>query len=198
MSMGGGAVNARFTTRLADLGTITMSGSMSTIGFGSIEKKVNERQKSNNYQYDLSSNLDLGKFFPEKYGIKIPMHISSSEHIRNPQYNPLDPDILFNTTLKTMGSKNERDSLKYIVQDYVSRKSINFTNVRKLITQDKSNLGKSKSSKIYDLENFTLSYSKVEDYVRNINTEQNRTKTYRGQSHIILILVQKILNHFQN
>ena len=79
-----------------------------------------------------------------------------------------------------MGSKNERDSLKYIAQDYVSRKSINFTNVRKLITQDKSNLGKSKSSKIYDLENFTLSYSKVEDYVRNINTEQNRTKTYRG------------------
>ena len=177
---GGWAANARFTTRLADLGTITMSGSMSTIGFGSIEKKVNERQKSNNYQYDLSSNLDLGKFFPEKYGVKIPMHISSSEHIRNPQYNPLDPDILFNTTLKTMGSKNERDSLKYIAQDYVSRKSINFTNVRKLITQDKSNLGKSKSSKIYDLENFTLSYSKVEDYVRNINTEQNRTKTYRG------------------
>ena len=163
-----------------DLGTITMSGSMSTIGFGSIEKKVNERQKSNDYQYDLSSNLDLGRFFPEKYGVKIPMHISSSEHIRNPQYNPLDPDILFNTTLKTMGSKNERDSLKYIAQDYVSRKSINFTNVRKLITQDKSNLGKSKSSKIYDLENFTLSYSKVEDYVRNINTEQNRTKTYRG------------------
>ena len=56
-----------------------MSGSMSTIGFGSIEKKVNERQKSDNYQYDLSSNLDLGKFFPEKFGVKIPMHISSSE-----------------------------------------------------------------------------------------------------------------------
>ena len=76
---GGWAANARFTTRLADFGTVTMSGSMSTIGFGSIEKKVNERQKSDNYQYDLSSNLDLGKFFPEKFGVKIPMHISSSD-----------------------------------------------------------------------------------------------------------------------
>ena len=57
----------------ADFGTVTMSGSMSTIGFGSIEKKVNERQKSDNYQYDLSSNLDLGKFFPEKFGVKIPI-----------------------------------------------------------------------------------------------------------------------------
>ena len=70
----GGWANARFTTRLADFGTVTMSGSMSTIGFGSIEKKVNERQKSDNYQYDLSSNLDLGKFFPEKFGVKIPIY----------------------------------------------------------------------------------------------------------------------------
>ena len=127
---GGWAANARFTTRLADFGTVTMSGSMSTIGFGSIEKKVNERQKSNDYQYDLSSNLDLGKFFPEKYGVKIPMHISSSEQISNPQYNPLDPDILLATSLQAMDNKVEKDSLKHIAQDYVKRNSINF--IRKM------------------------------------------------------------------
>ena len=98
------------------------------------------------------------------------MHISSSETISNPQYNPLDPDILFNTTLQTMGSKNERDSLKHVNQDYVSRNSINFTNVRKLATQDKVSSGKTKSPKLYDLENFTVSYSSVEDFIRNINT----------------------------
>ena len=177
---GGWAANARFTTRLADFGTVTLAGNMSTIGFGSIEKKVNERQKSDDYQYDLSSNLELGKFFPEKYGVKIPMHISSSEQFSNPQYNPLDPDILFNTTLETMGSKSAKDSLKHIAQDYVSRNSINFTNVRKLATQDKGSSIKTKTPKLYNLENFTLSYSKVEDFIRNINTEENRTKTYRG------------------
>mgnify|MGYP001157354789 FL=1 len=177
---GGWAANARFTTRLADFGTVNIAGNMSTIGFGSIEKKVNERQKSNDYQYDLSSNLELGKFFPEKYGVKIPMHISSSQQISNPQYNPLDPDILFKTTLETMGSKSEKDSLKHISQDFVSRNSINFTNVRKLSTQNKGEGGKSKTPKIYDLENFTLSYSKNEIFIRNINTEKNRTNTYRG------------------
>ena len=70
--------------------------------------------------------------------------------------------------------------------EYLSRLEAAASSDKKIVntessfTQDKSNLGKSKSSKIYDLENFTLSYSKVEDYVRNINTEQNRTKTYRG------------------
>ena len=62
----------------------------------------------------------------------------------------------------------------------MSRNSINFTNVRKLTTQDKASSGKTKSPKLYDLENFTVSYSTIEDFIRNINTEQNRTKTYRG------------------
>ena len=177
---GGWAANARFTSRLADFGTITIAGNMSTIGFGSIEKKVNERQKSNDFQYDLSSNLELGKFFPEKYAVKIPLHISSSEQFSNPQYNPLDPDILFKTTLETMGTKYEQDSLKHIAQNYVSRNAINFTNVRKLATQNKGDNGKIKTPKIYDLENFTLSYSKNELFLRSINTEKNRTKNYRG------------------
>ena len=62
---GGWAANTRLTTRLADLGTLTFAGSMSTIGFGSIEKKINERQRVNAYQYDISSTFELGKFFRE-------------------------------------------------------------------------------------------------------------------------------------
>ena len=175
---GGWAANARFTTRLADFGTVNLAGNMSTIGFGSIEKKVNDRQKFNHYQYDLSSNFELGKFFPERYGLKIPMHVSLSEQIRNPQYNPLDPDILFSTTLSALETKAERDTLKKITQDYESRKSINFTNVRKTKSVKKGD--KQKGPKIYDLENFTLSYSKNEIDIRNINTKYNRTKNYRG------------------
>ncbi len=79
---GGIAANSRLTTRLADFGNLTVSGNLSTIGFGSIEKKVNERQKYNAYQYDLSSTFNLGKFLPESYGVKIPMYIGRSEAIK--------------------------------------------------------------------------------------------------------------------
>ena len=89
------------------------------------------RQKYNAYQYDLSSTFDLGKFFPEDFGVKVPMYIGMSESIRNPQYNPLDPDILLSTSLQTLDNKQQKDSLKYIAQDYIKRNSINFTNVRK-------------------------------------------------------------------
>ena len=102
MSMVDGLANSRLTARLADFGNVTLAGNMSTVGFGSIEKKVSERQKHNAYQYDLSSTFDLGKFFPENYGVKIPMYLGNSESIINPQYNPLDPDILFKTSLDAL------------------------------------------------------------------------------------------------
>ena len=175
---GGWAANSRFTARLADIGNITLSGNLSTIGFGSIEKKVNERQKYNAYQYDMSSSFDLGKLFSEDFGVKVPMYVGISESVRNPQYNPLDPDILLSTSLQTLGSKDEKDSLKFIAQDYVKRNSINFTNVRKTQTTKKGK--KPKTNKVYDIENFTLSYSKNETFLRNINTEYNRTVNYRG------------------
>ena len=47
------------------------------------------------------------------------MYIGMSESIRNPQYNPLDPDILLSTSLQTLDNKQEKDSLKYIAQDYI-------------------------------------------------------------------------------
>ena len=175
---GGWAANSRITTRLADFGNITLSGNMSTIGFGSIEKKVNERQKYNAYQYDFSSTLNLDEVFPENYGLKIPMYIGRSQTIKNPQYNPLDPDLLLTESLDELDSKAEKNNLKNIAQDYVLRKSINFTNVRKTKVQKKGQ--KVKKSKLYDIENITVSYSKNETNIRNINTEYNRTVNYRG------------------
>ena len=57
-------------------------------------------------------------------------------------------------------------------------KSINFTNVRKTKIHKKGQPIKRK--RIYDIENFTVSYSKNETLIRNINTEYNRTVNYRG------------------
>ena len=175
---GGWAANTRVTARIADFANVTLSGNMSSVGFGSIEKKVNERQKYNAYEYDFSSTFNLGKFFPDNFGLKVPMYIGKSQAIKNPQYNPLDPDILLQNSLKALDSKSEKDSVRNIVQDYVERKSINFTNVRKTKVQKKG--VKAKKQKIYDIENFTLSYSKNKTFIRNINTQYNRTVNYRG------------------
>ena len=90
---GGYAANGRINARLADFANVNLTGSMSTIGFGSIDQSLTARQKYDAYQYDFSSTFALGNFFGEKAAIKIPMYVGVSEAIQNPQYNPLDPDI---------------------------------------------------------------------------------------------------------
>ena len=89
---GGWAATARVQAKLADLGTLTLSGAKSTYGFGPLESKINERQQDNREQYDIASSLELGKFFPQKIGLSIPFYIGYSKAIANPYYNPLNPE----------------------------------------------------------------------------------------------------------
>jgi cell surface protein SprA len=171
---GGWAATARISANLADLGNISIAGLHSTAGFGSIEKKVNERQMEDITTYDIATNLELGKFLPEKSGVRIPMHYDISESFVNPQYNPLNPDILLKDDVRALDNKEDRDSLRHIVQDYTRRKSINFMNVSKMRTGDRA--GK---IRLYDVENLDFSYAYTELFNRNIDIEYNLRKTYR-------------------
>jgi len=169
----GWAANARIATNLADLGNVMLSGAYSSPGFGSIEKKVNERQKEAVSQFDIATNLELGKFLPEKSGIRIPMHYDYSQTISNPQYNPLDPDVLYADQVQGM-TKYERDSLKELTTDVTKRQNLNFMNVRK------DRVGAAQKPQLWDVENFDLSYAYSEISHHNNDLESDKKKTYRG------------------
>ena len=170
---GGWAANSRLQMNLADLGSVSLAGMVSTKGFGSIEKRVDERSREDMYQYDLSTNLQLGKFFNQEAQVSIPLYIGYSEAFRNPQYDPLDPDIPFDVMRSSDAlSENEIEERVKIAQDYTKRKSMNLTNVR--INKRK---GKAKP---YDIANFGVSYSYNIIEHRDVNIEYNNTKQYRG------------------
>ena len=171
---GGWAATGRITTRLADLGSLIVAGRQRSAGFGSIEKKVNERAMDDLTEIDVSANLELGKFFPEKAQVRIPLYLGFSKSISNPKYNPLDPDITMKDALDMAGGKAERDSIKSLAQDMVTRKSFNLTNVK----IDRSS--KSGKPKFYDPTNFSFTYSYSELLKRSVNVEQNLDKNYRG------------------
>ncbi|MCB0402960.1 MAG: cell surface protein SprA [Flavobacteriales bacterium] len=172
---GGWASVARITTQIADLGNITLAGDYSTPGWGSVEQKLNERQQETRRSYDLSTSVELGKFIPEKIGISIPMYYNVSEGIVTPRYNPLDPDLELKELLKNeLLSQEERDSIGVRTQEVTHRRSINFTNVRKLPAKNK------KKNHFYDISNLSFNYGYSETKYRDINTEFDNKKTYRG------------------
>lgn len=176
---GGWAATARMNANLADLGNVSLSGLYSTPGFGSIEKKVNERAQETTTNWDFATNIELGKFFNEESGIKIPMHFDISESRLAPEYNPLDPDILLKDDLALL-DPDGRDSLKKMTQDYTMRKNINFVNVRKDKTGGMKKDGTMRAPMPWDISNFDLSYSYSEIYHRNVDIEYDIQKQYRG------------------
>lgn len=172
---GGWAAQARVNAKIADLGNVNVSGSMSTPGWGSLEQKLNERQRETVQQYDISTSLELSKFLPEGSNLSIPMYYSISENIIRPEYNPLDPDIKMKELLNSDElTQSYKDSIKSITDDITRRRSINFTNVRKLPGPNK------KRSNIYDIENLSFTYAYSEVFKRDINTKFDKTKQYRG------------------
>ena len=184
----GWAANARLQAQLADFGSVDIAGLTIKPGFGSIEKKVSQRRIEEVLEYDVSSNLELGKFFPEKANVHIPMYVGYSESIINPEYNPLEPDIPLKTSLVN-ATKQEKDSIKFYAQDYTSRKSLNFTNVY---------IGKrSAKPRFYDPANFAVNYSYNELMSRNINTKINLVKNYRGGFSYIFNSRPKVIAPFQ-
>jgi len=169
----GWAATGRLSANLADLGNIMVSGLHSTPGFGSIEKKVNQRKKETTSQLDVATNIDLGKFIPEKVGMRIPMHFDYSQVTSNPQYNPLDPDILYKEEIKNMNNA-EKDSLKVRSQTFTKRKNLNFVNVRK------ERVGLRNRVNIWDIENFNFTYSFQEIYNRSPDIDYDQLKRHRG------------------
>ena len=166
---GGWAAIGRVSTTLSDFGNVAVAGNYSTPGFGSIEKKVSERQRETVRGIDATTNLELGKFFPEKSGVKIPMYAGFSETITTPQFDPLSPDIEIRDIEGDLTPVQKRKR-----ENYSKLRSINFTNVRKEKSKDKKNVYP------WDISNFTFSYSYTESFLRDINTEYNTNKTYRG------------------
>jgi cell surface protein SprA len=169
---GGWAANAHLQTRLADLGTVDIVGQTSTPGWGSIDKKVNERSKEQVLKYDLSSTIELGKFFPEEAGVRLPVYVGYSETRIKPQFNPLDPDILFNDALKDAKNKATRDSIKAISEDYARRKTITISNAG--ITK------RGKKPHFWDVANLSVNYTYNEIYRSSIKTEIDLEKNYKG------------------
>lgn len=172
---GGWAANARVQAKLADVGTLSVAGSTIQPGFGSIEQKVNEREKEQINQIDISSNIELGKLFPEKSKVSVPMFFGISKSIINPEYYPKEPDRLLKEVLYEADTRAEKKEIKKISQDRTDRMSINFTNVRvgkelkKFKVLSPSNLSLNVGYSEMRSSNYNLDYNNIIKYNAGIN-----------------------------
>ncbi|MDP1621034.1 MAG: cell surface protein SprA [Bacteroidales bacterium] len=170
---GGFAATARVAVELADLGRVQLTGTYSSSGFGTLEQKQTQRPMESVLTFGFDTDLELGKFFPAKAGIRIPMHFDYSMMQISPKYDPLNPDLYLADVINAYDSKKQKDSVRQLTQGYSQTKNFNLMNVRKERT------GTAKP-KIYDIENFNASYAYSEIFHRDVDIAYDLKKKYTG------------------
>jgi len=170
----GWAATGRMEATLADLGKVAVAASHSSAGFGSIEQKISELPLESTTDILFSTDVDWGKFFGKKAGVRIPMHYDYNSTRVTPEYNPLDPDIKLKDELDSYENKINRDSVRKLTEDYTVRQNLNFMNVRKERSNSK------KKQHVYDIENFDATFAYTKEEHTNIDFDVDEKKRYRG------------------
>lgn len=168
VSEGGSAAVGQMQLQMADFANVAMSGNYSGINWGSVESRVQDRQRNEQIGFDMNANVQLGQFFGKTKGVSLPFFYGYSLGLINPEYDPFNPDV----RLKDYDLEERRERSR-LGQDFTERRSYNFTNVRKTARPGAI-------STPFNISNWSASYAYSETLKRDFNTNYDRTKVWNG------------------
>lgn len=170
---GGWAANANLNVQLSDLGSVNATGRYISEGFGGLEDGVASRTTDNYGTYSVTTSLEMGKFFPDKAKVSIPLYYSVTKEKTTPKYNPLDTDMELKDALDAAGSKHERDSIENIAATKITQTNFSISNARVGIATKRHPMP-------YDPANFSFTYSHQHQYTAGETTMYERKDNWRG------------------
>ena len=187
---GGWAAQGNLNVQLSDLGSVNAQGRYTSSGFGGLEEGVAERSTDDQSNYSVTTNVDLGKFFPDKAKVSAPLYYSITKEKTSPKYNPLDTDMELSDALDAAGSKQERDSIESIAVTKVTQTNFSLSNVRVGIQNKRHPMP-------YDPANFSFSYSHSHSYTTGETTVYEREDNWRGSMNYSWTPVYKSYEPFK-
>lgn len=170
---GGWAANANLNVQLSDLGSVNATGRYISEGFGGLEDGVASRTTDNYGTYSVTTSLEMGKFFPDKAKVSIPLYYSVTKEKTTPKYNPLDTDMELKDALDAAGSRHERDSIENIAATKITQTNFSISNARVGIATKRHPMP-------YDPANFSITYSHQHQYTTGETTMYERKDNWRG------------------
>lgn len=186
---GGWAALGKIGFTLSDFASFDATGRIETVGFGGIESNVMDRNMEDTYMLDMSATVQLGKLFPEKAHVNMPLTITHSREKEKPKYDPTNTDVLLEDALDN-ATDERRDSLEKMAVTSSEQTSFALTNVRVGIA--------SKTPMPYDPANFSFSVAFTKRNERDVDVEYDMTRTYKGNFNYSYSLSPKALMPFKN
>ena len=189
-SDGGWAANGALNMQLSDFGSVNLTGRIVTEGFGGLEEGIMQRTTDNYRTFSFTTSLELGKFFPDKAKVSIPLYYSVTKEETRPKYNPLDTDLRLEDALDATADQHERDSIENIAVTKVTNTNFSLSNVRVGIKTKRHPMP-------YDPANFSFSYGYQHYYTSGETTVYELEDQWRGALSYSWSPVYKTLEPFK-
>ena len=187
---GGWAASGALNMQLSDLGSVNLTGKMVTEGFGGLEEGLAQRSTDDYKTYSLTASLDLGKFFPDKAKVSVPLYYSVTKEETRPKYNPLDSDMKLDDALESAANQHEKDSIESIAVTKVTNTNFSLSNVRVGIKTKRHPMP-------YDPANFAFSYSHSHRKTTGETTVYETEDQWRGSLNYSYTPVYKTYEPFK-
>ena len=170
---GGWAASGTMNVQLSDFGSLNVTGRYVTDGFGGLEDGIMQRTQDTQKSYAVTANLEMGKFFPDKAKVSVPVYYSYSKEIISPKYNPLDTDMELDDALESAKDDHERDSIESIATTRNITRNFSVSNARVDIKNKRHPLP-------FDPANFSVSYSHAHRKTTGETTVWETDDQWRG------------------
>ena len=187
---GGWAASGAMNIQLSDFGNVNVTGRYVSDGFGGLEEKVMQRSTDTQKQYSVTTSLELGKFFPDKAKVTIPLYYSLTKEEVRPRYNPLDSDMRLGDALEAAADKHERDSIEAVAVTKTTNSNLAISNMRWGIKTKRHPMP-------YDPGNFSFSYSHAHRFTSGKTTVYEKEDQWRGSLNYTYSPVYKAWEPFK-
>ena len=169
---GGWGALGNMVIALSDFANVNVSGRYESASFGGIEQSLLERRMDDYYQFNVATQVQMGRFFPEKAKVNIPVYYSYSIENSKPKYSPLDGDMLLSDALDSYEKQSDKDSILHLVQTRTITESFNVTGVKVDI--------RGKRPHFYDPANLSFSYAYNRMRMYDPETDRNTNINHQG------------------
>lgn len=167
------AFRGQLRTNLADFADLNVSGSYLEAGFGTLDQSVSQRRQETLRDFSINTTINAGKFFPDKWGVNLPVYYGINDVKSTPKFNPLDTDVEY---AKAIENATSAEAKKRIEDNSVTKslyKSFNVTNVG-------INPKSESKKRFYSPTNVKFSYSRTELTESSPEIQKNKERQEKG------------------
>ncbi|MEM1043479.1 MAG: cell surface protein SprA [Bacteroidota bacterium] len=176
----GWSAYARTTVRLADFVDLNARYDQQTDGFGDLSSGLGTRTFEDSWGYSVTTNLNVHKFIPERYGWRIPVNLSVQRDVSTPRFSPSRGDI---TVAQEIAQIEESNALTPEEKDREIREiraAAETVGTSRVIRVPISKTGSRSPWLRYTLDGLSLTYSNTLRQQRTPAQQFNDTDQWNG------------------